>query len=44
MSNFAVKLVNEASIEAGGPENIVVSLNKPTLETSNIMMDIKTYL
>lgn len=39
VSNFAVKLVNEASIEAGGPENIVVSLNKPTLETSNIMME-----
>lgn len=41
VSNFAVKLVNEASIEAGGPENIVVSLNKPTLETSNIMMEHK---
>jgi len=41
VSNFAVKLVNEASIEAGGPENIVVSLNKPTLETSNIMMEDK---
>lgn len=41
VSNFAVSLVNEASIEAGGPENIVVSLNKPTLETSNIMMKHK---
>lgn len=41
VSNFAVKLVNEASIEAGGTENIVVSLNKPTLETSNIMMEHK---
>ncbi len=41
VSNFAVTLVNEASIEAGGPENIVVSLNNPTLETSNIMMKHK---
>lgn len=41
VSNFAVNLVNEASIEAEGPENIVVSLNNPTLETSNIMMKHK---
>ncbi len=41
VSNFAVNLVNEASIEVGGPENIVVSLNNPTLETSNIMMKHK---
>lgn len=41
VSNFAVSLVNQASIEVGGPENIVVSLNKPTLETSNIMMKHK---
>ena len=30
VSNFAVSLVNQASIEVSGPENIVVSLNKPT--------------
>lgn len=41
VSNFAVTLVNEASIEVGGPENIVVSLNNPTLETSEIMMKHK---
>lgn len=41
VSNFAVSLINQASIEEGGPENIVVSLNKPTLETSNIMMKHK---
>lgn len=40
-SNFAVKLINEASIEAGGPENIAVSVSKPTMETSNIMMKHK---
>lgn len=38
VSNYAVRLVNEASMEADGPENIVVSLHNPTLETSNIMM------
>jgi propionaldehyde dehydrogenase len=38
VSNLAISLINQASIEEGGPENIVVSLNKPTLETSNIMM------
>ena len=38
VSNYAVKLVNQASVALGGPENIVVSLNNPTIETSNIMM------
>lgn len=38
VSNLAVQMVNEASMEAGGPENIVVSLFKPSLETSDIMM------
>ncbi|MGB5823325.1 MAG: aldehyde dehydrogenase family protein [Proteocatella sp.] len=41
VSNMAVRLVNEASLEAGGPQNIVVSLYNPTLETSNIMMKHK---
>lgn len=41
VSNLAVSLINQASIEEGGPSNIVVSLNKPTLETSNIMMSHK---
>lgn len=40
-SNFAVSMVNEASVEAGGPENIAVSLVKPTLDSSNIMMKHK---
>ncbi len=40
-SNFAVRLVNEASVEAGGPENIACSLVKPTLESSKIMMSHK---
>jgi propionaldehyde dehydrogenase len=40
-SNFSVKLINEASLEAGGPENIAVSVSEPTMETSNIMMKHK---
>ena len=38
VSNYAVDLVNKASIEGGGPANVAVSLAKPTLETSNIMI------
>lgn len=41
VSNYAVNLVNEASIEVGGPGNIAVSVSKPTMETSNIMMKHK---
>ena len=37
----AINLLNEASLEAGGPDNIAVTVEKPTLETSNIMMKHK---
>ena len=37
-SIFAVNLLNEASLEAGGPDNIAVTVEVPTMETSNIMM------
>lgn len=37
-SNYAVNLINEASIEAGGPDNVACSVDKPTLESSSIMM------
>ncbi len=37
-ANYAVDLVNRAILEAGGPENLVVSLKKPTHESSNEMM------
>lgn len=40
-SIFAINLVNEASIEAGGPDNVACTVFKPTLETSNIMMKHK---
>lgn len=41
VSNFAVSLVNQASIEAGGPENIVTAIEKPSIEASNEMMKHK---
>jgi len=37
VSNYAVDLVNRASRAAGGPEVLVCSMVKPTLETANIM-------
>ncbi|MFV0466303.1 MAG: aldehyde dehydrogenase family protein [Lachnospiraceae bacterium] len=37
-SLFAVDLINRASIEAGGPNNVAVALSEPTLESSNVMM------
>ena len=36
-SNYAVDLVNRASAAAGGPEVLVCSMVKPTLETAAIM-------
>lgn len=37
-SQYAINLVNEASIEAGGPANLAVSVTNPTMEASKIMM------
>lgn len=37
-SNYAVDLVNRAILAAGGPENAVVSVKNPTMETSNKMV------
>lgn len=37
-SLYAINLVNEASLEAGGPDNVAVSVEKPTLETGDLMM------
>ena len=36
-SNYAIDLVNRASAMAGGPEVLVASVVKPTLETADIM-------
>lgn len=40
-SIFAVNLVNEASVEAGGPDNIACTVEHPTLDTSAVMMKHK---
>lgn len=40
-SLFAINMINEASIEAGGPDNIACTVKKPTLDSSNIMMKHK---
>ena len=37
-SLYAIHLINEASMEAGGPVNIACSVLKPTLDSSNVMM------
>lgn len=37
-SIYAVNLINEASREAGGPDNIACTVEKPTLDTSSVMM------
>ncbi len=38
VSQFAIQLVNQASMEAGGPDNVAVSVTKPTMDASKIMM------
>lgn len=40
-SKFAVNLINEASIEAGGPENIVVTFDEPSIEITSTLMKHK---
>ena len=40
-SIYAINLLNEASLEAGGPDNIAVTVEKPTMDTSDIMMKHK---
>ena len=37
VSNLAIDMINRASVEVGGPENIVVGVKNPTIETSNIV-------
>ncbi|MCR5580870.1 MAG: aldehyde dehydrogenase EutE [Pseudobutyrivibrio sp.] len=40
-SQFAINLCNEASLECGGPDNVAVTVAKPTLDSSAIMMKHK---
>lgn len=35
---YTINLINEASLEAGGPDNIACTVEVPTMETSDIMM------
>lgn len=37
VSNYAVQLMNKASVEVGGPDNIAASVVKPTLESADVM-------
>lgn len=37
-SQYAIHILNEASVEAGGPDNIACTVEKPTLESGNTMM------
>lgn len=40
-SIHAVNMINEASLAAGGPDNIAVTVQKPTMATSDVMMKHK---
>ncbi len=40
-SIYAVNLINEASLEAGGPDNVACTVENPTLESSSVMMKHK---
>ncbi|MFI3169929.1 MAG: aldehyde dehydrogenase family protein [Faecalibacterium sp.] len=40
-SLYALQLVNEASLEAGGPDNVAVSVENPTMDASAVMMKHK---
>ena len=35
---YTINMINEASLEAGGPDNIAVTVEVPTMDTSSIMM------
>lgn len=41
VSNYAVRLINQASVEVGGPNNIATSVAKPTLESADVMFKHK---
>lgn len=38
---YAINMMNEASLEGGGPDNIAVTVEHPTLDTSAVMMKHK---
>jgi len=40
-SIFAVNLINEAAVEAGGPDNVACTVETPTLDSGKVMMSHK---
>lgn len=41
VSNLAIDMINRASVEVGGPENIAVAVEEPTMEVSNTVFKHK---
>lgn len=40
-SALTVRLLNKAIVEAGGPENLIVTTAEPTIESANVMFESK---
>lgn len=41
VSNLAIDMINRASVEMGGPENIAVAVKEPTMEVSKVIFSHK---
>ncbi|MCI8371961.1 MAG: aldehyde dehydrogenase EutE [Lachnospiraceae bacterium] len=41
VSNFAIDMINRASVEVGGPENLAVAVQNPTMEVSKTIFSHK---
>lgn len=41
VSNLAIDMINRASVEVGGPENIAVAVKEPTMEVSKVIFSHK---
>lgn len=41
VSNLAIDMINRASVEVGGPENLVVAVENPTMEVSKVIFGHK---
>lgn len=41
VSNFAIDMINRASVEVGGPANLAVAVENPTMETSKVIFGHK---
>jgi propionaldehyde dehydrogenase len=38
VSHYTISLLNDAIVEAGGPENVITSVMEPTIEAAQVMM------